>query len=223
MFGNKKTVLTDSVVALDQIIDLLESKSYLSMKDFDPKHTVLIVVDINNGFCKKGDMYSPRTEKLIEKIRKAMELCKALGIQIVMITDSHPQNAAEFENYPPHCEDGDWESEVVDELKAVGGYILITKNSTNGFIEDAFKEWLSQHPEITNMIIAGCVTDICMLQFIVVAKADYDRRNIKSRVIVPMELSDTFDNGLHKAELFNTMGFMIMSGCGAEIVKNITE
>lgn len=53
--------------------------------------------------------------------------------------DSHQKSSQEFITYPPHCLKGSEESEIIEELKIIGGYQLIEKNSTNGFLEPDFQ------------------------------------------------------------------------------------
>ena len=52
---------------------------------------------------------------------------------------------------------GTLEAEVISELQEIGGYHLINKNSTNGFIEPEFQQWLKENQNINTYIITEFV------------------------------------------------------------------
>lgn len=54
---------------------------------------------------------------------------------------------------------------------------MIEKNSTNGFLEPVFAAWLRDNPQIDTYIVTGDCTDICVLQFVLAAKAWHNARN----------------------------------------------
>ena len=97
-------------------------------------------MDIVNGFIREGAMASARIEDIIKPNARLLSACSHAGILTAAFADCHKENAAEFLSFPPHCIENTSESEVVDELKAAGDYILIPKNSTNGFHEKKFRE-----------------------------------------------------------------------------------
>ncbi|HEY8364861.1 MAG TPA: isochorismatase family protein, partial [Haloplasmataceae bacterium] len=103
----------------------------------------------------------------------------------------------------------------------IGGYTLFEKNSTNGFLEPKFQEWLSINKDITNFIIVGCCTDICILQFALTLKTHFNRLNKESRIIVPINAVNTYDGGLHDGELMHIMALYNMMINNIELVKEI--
>lgn len=211
----------DSIAALAEILDVLQSKPALNIRELKPENTVLVIVDVVKGFCVKGNLFSPRIKALVSEVERVMRLCKEHGIQVICFADSHPKNSPEYKTYPEHCGVGTEESELVDELKAIGGYRLFLKNSTSGFLEKEFQEWLEANAQITNMIVVGDCTDICVEQFASTAKAYYNMKNVGARIIVPMDTVETFDLGAHNARLMNTVAFMIMAGNGVELVQTV--
>lgn len=206
---------------LEEMKKFLEERPDLDIKELNSKETVLVIVDMINGFCKEGNLSSPRIKALIPETERILRLCKENEIKAIAFADSHSEDSPEFSSYPSHCVRGTWESEVVDELKEVAELKIINKNSTNGFLEDEFQDWLKNNPQIKNFIIVGDCTDICVEQFANTLKAYFNMKNIKARVIVPISAVETYDLGYHYAELLNIVALMIMAGNGVEIVKTV--
>lgn len=218
---DKELFLEKGTETLSEIYEHLFKLPEIALSDLDSKQTVLIILDLINGFTREGALMSPLVEALIPSIMLVSEQCGMRGIQKIAFADSHLEDSPEFDAYPPHCMKGSHEEEIVDEIKEVGGYQLILKNSTNGFLEDEFREWLDQNPTVNNFIITGDCTDICVQQFAITLKTFFNRQNQKARVIVPLSLVDTYDYNMHNALLSNVMACYNMIINGVEVVKDL--
>lgn len=181
--------------------------------------TALIIVDMVNGFVKNGALSSPNVFSVNGKIAGLLRSCNMLNIQAVCFADAHSRQSAQFKDFPEHCIADTNESSVTDEI-AAGKFKLIPKNSTNGFLEPAFAAWLNKNKNIDTFIITGCCTDLCILQFALTLKADFNRRDRTSRVIVPAELTATYDAPRHSASFIDTMSYYNMSLSGIEVTTN---
>ena len=85
----------------------------------DPARTVLIAVDVTNGFCHAGPLASPRVKNIIAPIVALLESAFGAGVrQFVLPQDTHEPDAVEFGQFPPHCVRGTLEVTATD---AVGG------------------------------------------------------------------------------------------------------
>lgn len=217
----KEAFLTRSRKSLDEIWTLLSALPAAELKDLEPQKTVLIIVDLINGFAKEGALQSPRVAALIPVISELAQRCRKMGIPILAFADQHTAASPEFGVYPVHCLTGTSEGQVVEELEKIGGYRLIAKNSTNGFLEPEFQKWLAEQTALGTFIIVGDCTDICITQLATTLKTWFNRQDRPSRVIVPMNAVDTYDLGLHDAELTNLMAFYAMLGNGVEVVRRI--
>lgn len=206
---------------LVEITELLQKAQKIDLKDLMPEKTALVIVDMVNGFAREGALMSPDVEKLIPGITELLRECKDKKIQALAFADCHTEASPEFEAYPIHCLKGTSESEIVDEIRRTGGYMLIPKNSTNGFLEEEFQGWLKDNTEIKNFIVTGDCTDICIQQFAISLKTWFNKQNSKSRIIVPMNTVDTYDLGTHNRDLMNLMAFYNMMINGVEIVSEI--
>jgi nicotinamidase-related amidase len=217
----KNEFLPQSLGTLTALYETVSKLPELKLTDLPPAATALILVDLINGFVRNGLLQSPRVAELIPEVVTLIKACDRLGISKLAFADRHWEVSPEFAIYPVHCLVGTDETEIVDEIKEIGGYRLIAKNSTNGFLEEQFQEWLALNRRRTNFIVAGDCTDICIQQFAITLKAWFNRQNQKVRVIVPLNVVDTFDQGVHNADLMNVFAVYTMISNGVEVVKQL--
>lgn len=206
---------------LQQIRQEIKEEENLKLDSLKASETGIIIIDMVNGFAKEGVLKSERIRALIPGIESLMRKGKEKGIKMIAFADNHTECSLELKSYPPHCMEGSAESNIVSELKEIGGYELINKNSTNGFMEDKFIVFLNKNSKIKNFIIAGDCSDICILQFILSLNAYFNNINREANIYLPYQLIDTFDLGDHYAPLYNTFAFKLMKNAGIKLVKNI--
>lgn len=216
---NRNDFLKASAGALGDIYDMLEKLPVLWLEDVCARQTALVIVDMVNGFAREGALKSPRVEELIPEITRLIKKCDELGMLKLAFADCHTKASPEFDAYPEHCMEGTYEGEIVDEIKQAGGYTLIHKNSTNGFLEVEFQKWLEENPQIASFIVTGDCTDICVQQFAITLKTWFNIKNMKIRVIVPVNAVDTYNFGPHNGDLVNVMALYNMIINGVEVVK----
>lgn len=216
---NKNDFLKRSVETFGEIYNMLAELPVLQLKDLQGKQTTLVIVDMINGFAREGALKSPRVEGLIPEITELSKMCDKLEISKLAFADCHTVDSPEFDAYPAHCMVGTYEGEIVDELKEIGGYTLIPKNSTNGFLEEKFQKWLKENQQINTFIITGDCTDICVQQFAITLKTWFNMQNKKVRIIVPANAVETYDFEPHNGDLVSVMALYNMIINGIEIVK----
>jgi len=218
---NKNEFLEKSTGLLAEIFDTLATLPAIRFDDLKEKETALIIVDMINGFVREGALQSPRAETVIPAIESLSKEIDKRSIKKLAFADSHTDKSPEFGAYPTHCLAGTSESEVVDELKRIGGYTLIEKNSTNGFHEEEFKKWLNENQQINTFIITGVCTNMCVEQFALTLKTYFNMQNKNARVIVPINTVETYDLGIHDGDLMNTMALYNMIVNGIEVVAEV--
>lgn len=206
--------LSNSLEYLKEIYNKVEQVPVLKSENIDYKNTMLVIIDINNGFAKKGALYSERVESLINPITDLVKKFIDNNGKVIAFTDAHPEDSIEFQSYPKHCIDKHWESEVVDELKTFD-IEIIKKNSTNGFIESNY----AVSKEMENIIVVGDCTDICIYQFAISQKTYFNMRNENKNVIVPKNLVDTFDAPFHNGDFNNLVFLNSMIDNGIKVVE----
>ncbi|CEO14302.1 isochorismatase [[Clostridium] sordellii] len=196
----------------------LEKLKSKKINELDLSKTMLFIIDMNNGFAKKGALYSDRVEALINPITNLAKILEAKNCEIIAFTDSHNKDSIELRSYPTHCLENDYESKIVDEISTIKNLKVIPKNSTNGFfcLED------KNFKNIDNIIVVGDCTDICIYQFVVTLKSYFNQNNIDKNIIVPMNLVDTYHiDNIHNAEIMNIVFLNSMIQNGVEVIKEI--
>ncbi len=215
---DKSKFIDQSMEALEGILDVLYKAPDVALNSLPTEQTVLILVDMINGFAREGALMSPEVEKIIPDILDLMKKCKKLDIPTLAFADCHNDASPEFTSYPVHCLKDTSESEIVEEIKEFGNYELIYKNSTNGFLEETFQKWMINNQKVNNFIITGDCTDICVQQFAITLKTWFNMQNKACRVIVPMNAVATYDFGLHSGNLTHVMALYNMMINGVEVV-----
>ncbi|HGM3505917.1 TPA: isochorismatase family protein [Clostridioides difficile] len=203
---------------LEALKNNLDNLPIEKIENYDLAKTALFIIDVNNGFAKKGALYSPRIESLIKPIEMfAKKISNKLN-RLIAFTDSHTPNSIELLSYPVHCLENDVESELVDELKSIENLKILPKNSTNGF----FALENLDFDDIDNIIIVGDCTDICIYQFAITLKSYFNQHNVEKNIVVPMNLVDTYDiSNVHPAEILNLVFFNSMIQNGVKVLKEI--
>lgn len=214
----KKEILKrESNEMIEGIYERFQGLENLKLDSLKPEKTLLLIVDINKGFAKKGALYSPRIEALVKPISELAKVSLNRGIKVKAFTDYHTEESIELNSYPKHCMENSDEWELVDELN-LEGIEVIKKNSTNGFLEEKF---IVDEEEFENIIIVGDCTDICIYQLAISLRAEFNRVNRKGEIFVPKNLVDTFDMKMHKAEFLNYVFLNSMMDNGIKVVMDI--
>lgn len=178
---------------------------------------IVFVVDMINGFVKEGALSDLSILHIVEPIKDLLAQVKPN----VFVCDAHDLDAREFKTYPIHCVEGTDEAKVIAELDP---YIekVIYKNSTNTFMSSAFQERLGEMLlEHRDIVIVGCCTDICIMQFALSLNTFMNEGNLdEHRVIVPINMIETFHiDEVHEQEKMNEFACDIMLANGIEVVK----
>ena len=126
----------------------------------------LIIIDMLNGFCRKGYPLSLHTSTQgIEKyIAKQISKFLKNSDKVVFVCDSHNNNDPEIGRpYPRHCMKGSQEAEIIEDLKPfIKDSVLFYKNTLSILFNNHLDEYLNQIKP-TEIEITGVCTDICVL------------------------------------------------------------
>ena len=154
----------------------------------DLERTALIVVDMQNGFCKKGgtldaiNLLNESTERVIRTDKKVIEACRAAGVRVIYLRmgyspDLSNAGGTESPNYwkelalvsmrerpelaGKYLVHGSWDWEIIDELKPQEGDITVDKNRYSGFSNTELNAVL-RTLNIRNLIFVGIATNVCV-------------------------------------------------------------
>ena len=157
----------------------------------------VIVIDVLEGFCKHGNLCSPRYAPLIPRLARHLAEAETAGANVVFLADTHLVDDPEFCMFPPHCVEGSGEEVVVPEL---AGFVergtLVRKRTFSGFRGTGLDDVLRGLAP-TRVEVAGVCTDICVLHTV------FDLRVRGYEVVVRRELVETYDAPEHDAAAFN--------------------
>lgn len=196
----------------------LEAYKPLSTKEL--KDPVIFVVDMIEGFVHEGALHDEAIHAATMHIES---LIRDAEQRVIFIADSHPPKTREFISYPSHCVIGTKESEVIQELQP---YVqeLMRKNSTNTFTCPDFQLFLKERlKNYRDIVITGCCTDICILQFALCLNAWLNEHNkTEQRIIIPLSCVDTYHiEGVHDAISCNEFSIRNMEANGICIVSKL--
>ena len=140
----------------------------------------LIIVDEVNGFATVGTgNLAPQTPN--EQVSVMVSETDRLGnsftqqaMPVLAFLDTH-DSGKQVPPYPPHCELGTGEEELVPELKWLEKEpqaTLVRKDCIDGFIgafqpdgSNAFVDWIKKN-HVKNVLVVGICTDICVMDFV---------------------------------------------------------
>ncbi|MCS7123404.1 MAG: isochorismatase family cysteine hydrolase [Candidatus Aenigmarchaeota archaeon] len=127
----------------------------------------LLVIDMLNDFChKNGKFYSKRMNKLVKKVKNAIEIAKKKNIPIIYCCDNHEKNDIEIKKWGEHAIKNTWGCEIINELKPVSNNFVVRKRCYNSFGEGNLKtnlDNLLKKLKVKEIILVGGLTDCCIL------------------------------------------------------------
>jgi nicotinamidase/pyrazinamidase len=174
---------------------------------------VLIVVDTQEGFTRKGNLASEACTAAIPRIVRIVEKERAAGTPVIFTKDSHREGDPEFEMFPPHCIVGTEEHDLVEELREFepDAVAVVQKTRYSAFHGTKLEEIL-RDLDPDEVHVAGLCTDICVLH------TTADLRNRDYRVVVRKDGVETFDAPGHASKDVNRWALSHMEGIlGAKV------
>lgn len=130
-----------------------------------PARAALLVVDMINEFCKPGGrMVLPGYEALIPHQRALIDAARSAGMPVVFVVDSHRKGMRqdrEFLKRTPHCEEGTWATQVVDEIAPEADDIVVVKHRYSAFYQTDM-DLMLRDMKIDQIVVCGVVTNICV-------------------------------------------------------------
>lgn len=155
----------------------------------DIKRTALIVVDMQNAFCKKeglfdvlGALNEAKVKRVIKVDKQLINVSRRRGIKVVYLrmtysADLSDAGGIESPNYwkekglaamreNPELKgrfliNGTWDWEIIDELKPQQGDTVINKSRYSGFVNTGLDEILKTQ-NIKYLIFLGLVSNVCV-------------------------------------------------------------
>jgi ureidoacrylate peracid hydrolase len=148
-------------------------------------YPVLLVIDMQNGFCAPGGSYEEygssiganlkAYRKIIPNVARVIATCREVKIPVFyteqvreasgidLYTRLHriiPSRRAEFLRIPA-CVRGTWDAEIIDELRPVEVDHIVVKRRDSSFQDTELDLWL-RSAYVDTLIITGVDTGICV-------------------------------------------------------------
>jgi len=148
-------------------------------------HPILLVIDMQNGFCTQGGSYEEFGayikadiniyRKIIPNIKQIIATCHELRVPVFytqqvreasgidLLTRLHriiPRRRSEFLKIPA-CVKGTWDAEIIDELLPAKGDLVVVKRRDSAFQDTELDLWLRSIGADT-IIYTGVDTCICV-------------------------------------------------------------
>jgi nicotinamidase-related amidase len=153
----------------------------------------IIVIDVINGFCKAGNLASPRLATVVDPIRDHLEKELAAGARVIFIVDTHAPDDPEFAMFPEHCVAGSGEDEIVDELRPFAESATVIRKGTYSAFHGTELHAVLEQMAPDEVEVVGVCTDICVLHTV----AELRLRGYPVRVRT--DLVETYDSPQHPA------------------------
>ncbi|MCA9353911.1 MAG: isochorismatase family protein [Candidatus Kaiserbacteria bacterium] len=152
-----------------------------SVADISGEKPGLVIVDENNGFCTVGAgnlapvAQDDDIDSMIDRTCNTAKAFLAKGWPVLVFLDSHVPGVPEHP-YPPHCEQGTGEDELVPALQWLmdaDGVTIMPKDCINGFVgginietnANMVVDWVNANG-LTAVVVEGICTDICDMDFV---------------------------------------------------------
>ena len=153
---------------------MAESKKKSKTVKLDSKSTVLVIVDMENDFCKPGGKkYHPDgVDEVIPKLTGLLERCRAAGVQVIFLQSIRYVDSPEFTRFgkPPFLLKNTWGSAIIDELTPGKGESVVEKNTHDCFYKtrmDSLLKRLGVLPETHTVVVTGIAAGICVYHAVI--------------------------------------------------------
>ena len=212
--------------------------------------TGLVIVDEVNGFATVGSgnlappRENPQVTAMIEETARLARGFSAQGWPILAFLDTHVPGKPE-PPYPPHCEAGTGEEDLVPQLQWLGDdpqATLLRKDCINGLVgaiqpdgRNAMVDWVNDK-KLQRLVVVGICTDICVMDFVLtmLSARNHDLMPSLKHISVHAGACATYDlsreaaehlglpeTACHPQDLTHHLGLYFMAARGAEIADEV--
>jgi nicotinamidase-related amidase len=210
----------------------------------------LVIVDEVNGFATVGAGYlappapNAQVARMVEETDRLAKSFSAARRPILAFLDTHVPGKAE-PPYPPHCEAGTGEENLVPELAWLEQdphTTLVRKDCINGFVGSITPEggnrvvdWVNRNA-LTEILVVGICTDICVMDFVLTMLSARNHGMMPSlkEILVYDAGCSTYDlpravaeklglpsSAAHPQDVAHYMGLYFMHSRGAKLVNEV--
>jgi nicotinamidase/pyrazinamidase len=142
----------------------------------DPRHSALLVVDVQRDFCTGGALAAPNAERILGPVNRYLAEAHQSGMRVYASRDWHPAVTTHFKAYggpwPPHCVEGTAGAEFHPDLRLPSDAIVVSKGDVP--TRPGYSAFDGRTPEgrallddlrahgIDALYVAGLTTEYCV-------------------------------------------------------------
>ena len=210
----------------------------------------LVIVDEVNGFATVGAGYlappapNAQVSQMVAETDRLAQAFTAENRPIFAFLDTHVPGKAE-PPYPPHCEAGTGEENLVPELAWLEqdrNATLVRKDCINGFVgaitpegNNRVVDWVNKN-KLDEILVVGICTDICVMDFVLTMLSARNHGLMPSlkEILVYDAGCSTYDlprstaeklglpsSAAHPQDVAHYMGLYFMASRGAKLVNQV--
>ena len=138
------------------------------------KSTALVVVDMENEFCKPGGKlyHSEGVDEVIPRLQHLLKRAREAGVQVIFVQSIRFPNSPEFIRFGqvPILLKGSWGAQLIEELRPKAEEPVIEKNTHDCFYKtemDSLLERLVVRPETHAILVGGINANICVYHAVI--------------------------------------------------------
>ena len=164
----------------NQLVDLMKDQMPLHVAGniaISRKQSGLIIVDVVRGFCAPGGgnlappSLDPSINRMVTAVATIARSFSAERLPVFVLQEEHVPGKLEYP-YPPHCERGSGEEELMPEIAFLKQYrktVTLKKSCISGYVAaengngNSIVDWVNYN-QIEDLVLVGICTDICVLQ-----------------------------------------------------------
>jgi nicotinamidase-related amidase len=211
----------------------------------------LVIVDEVNGFATvgAGNLAPPvpnaQVARMVEETDRLARAFSASGRPVLAFLDTHVPGKPE-PPYPPHCEAGTGEENLVPQLEWLNQdphTTLVRKDCINGFVgsiaadgRNRVVDWVNRHG-LAEILVVGICTDICVMDFVLTMLSGRNHSlmpSLKDIMVyeagcstydLPRETAEKLGlpaTAAHPQDVAHYMGLYFMASRGAKLVDRVT-
>ncbi len=155
------------------LFDRIPSRVTRLSDQIDPRHTALLMVDMQNDFASDEGIFVKDWGKTNRWIKAVIPQCHRLlavareadlAVIHLRVINDVLRNPVSWHNFwgPPSCVlEGTWGAEFVDELQPSEDEVVITKYTYDGFVGTQLDSILKKIG-VKTLVFAGADSDVCV-------------------------------------------------------------
>lgn len=141
-----------------------------------PKHTAVVVIDVQNDFCDPAGLWGRHgrdldmIQAMLPVLKRFLSQCREIGLPLVFTREiqdaehtSGPMRSRwqRLDVREEYLQEGTWGAEICRGFEPQEADFCIVKYRYSGFSSETFTEWLKSK-RIRTLVLTGVCTNVCV-------------------------------------------------------------